>query len=181
MGSAPAPHNPGNQFQGNVSLASSTNLDKAPVPPNILVATNDPEIRSNMAELLRTYDAKILWAKSVEEVKNIIAREDTAACFCGFWLVDGTYREVVRSLKRQRAEIPAIIVCAPACPHEYRDYLAALNIRAFDFICYPYRSGDLERILWSAIGAHMRSGGSAAAPISSAFPVPDSTPLRRAS
>jgi hypothetical protein len=43
-------------------------------------------------------------------------------------------------------------VCAPECPHEYRDYLAALNIRAFDFICHPYRRTDLERILHAAIG-----------------------------
>ncbi len=163
MGSAAAPHNPGNEFEGNLQLTSSANLDKAPVRPNILVATNDAEIRGNMAELLRAYDVKILWAKSVEEVKTIIAREDTAACFCSFWLVDGTYREVVRSLRRQGVEIPAIIVCAPACPHEYRDYLAALNIRAFDFICYPYRKSDLERILRSAIGAHIQSGRSAAA------------------
>jgi DNA-binding NtrC family response regulator len=180
MGSAAAP-NPSTQFKGNLQLASSTNLDKAPVRPNVLVATNDPEIQGNMAELLRAYDIKVLWAKSVEEVKAVIAREDTAACFCSFWLVDGTYREVVRSLKRQRVEIPAIIVCAPACPHEYRDYLAALNIRAFDFICHPYRSSDLERILNSAIGAHVQSGRSAAAAIGASFPVPDSTPLPRAS
>jgi hypothetical protein len=53
-------------------------------------------------------------------------------------------------LKRQPVEIPAIIVCEPACPHEYRDYLAALNIRAFDFICHPYRKSDMDRILWAA-------------------------------
>ena len=48
-------------------------------------------------------------------------------------------------------EVPAIIVCEPACPHEYRDCLAALNIRAFDFIYYPYRKTDLERILQATL------------------------------
>jgi phage tail sheath gpL-like len=65
--------------------------------------------------------------------------------------VDGTYRDVVRLLKRQPVEIPATIVCEPACPNEYRDYLAALNIRAFDFICHPYRKTDLERILQATL------------------------------
>ncbi|HXU19725.1 MAG TPA: hypothetical protein VN788_03985, partial [Verrucomicrobiae bacterium] len=72
----------------------------------------------------------------------------------------GTYRDVVRQLRRQPVEIPVIVVCAPGCSQEYRDYLAALNMRAFDYICYPYRKADLERILHSAIStqhASMRS------------------------
>jgi DNA-binding NtrC family response regulator len=119
--------------------------------PTVLVATVDSAIRQSMQELLQMYPLKTIWAKAVDEVKNVLASESVAACFCGFWLVDGTYRDVVRHLKRQPVEIPAIIVCAPACPHEYRDYLAALNIRAFDFICHPYRRADLERILRAAI------------------------------
>jgi DNA-binding NtrC family response regulator len=63
----------------------------------------------------------------------------------------GTNRDVVRQLKRQPVEIPVIVVCAPGCSEEYRDYLAALNIRAFDYVCHPYRQADLERILHSAI------------------------------
>lgn len=119
--------------------------------PNILLATTDPEIRRSMNELLQSYTINTLWASGMEEIKSALAKQDVTACFCGFWLVDGTYRDVVRHLKRQRAEIPVIIVCAPTCPHEYRDYLAALNIRAFDFICHPYRRSDLERILQTAI------------------------------
>jgi hypothetical protein len=121
------------------------------VQPTVLVATVDTAITNSMRELLEMYPLRTLWAKGVDEVKSLLARENVAACFCGFWLVDGTYRDVVRHLRRQQVEIPAIVVCAPACPHEYRDYLAALNIRAFDFICYPYRKTDMERILRAAI------------------------------
>jgi DNA-binding NtrC family response regulator len=118
--------------------------------PTILVATVDPAISANMRDLLNMYPVKTIWAKGVDEVRSALAVENVAACFCGFWLVDGTYRDVVRHLKNQPVEIPAIIVCAPACPNEYRDYLAALNIRAFDVICYPYRKADMERILRAA-------------------------------
>lgn len=122
--------------------------------PTVLVATVDPGISTSMREMLRTYQLRTVWAKGVDEVRAALAAEHVAACFCGFWLVDGTYRDVVRHLKHQPVEIPAIIVCGPACPHEYRDYLAALNIRAFDFICHPYRKTDLERILQAAISEH---------------------------
>ena len=102
------------------------------------------------------FSVRIVWAKGLEEVKYVLAREKFSVCFCGFWLLDGTYRDVLRHLRLQRAEIPAVIVCAPSCPHDYREYLAALNISAFNFICHPYRTSDIERILNSAVNAPLR-------------------------
>ena len=131
--------------------ALGKSVQPTPIQPTVLVATVDPIISNSMRELLQMYPLNIIWAKGVDEVRAVLAKESVAACFCSFWLVDGTYRDVVRLLKRQPAEIPAIIVCEPASPHEYRDYLAALNIRAFDFICHPYSENDLERILRAAI------------------------------
>jgi DNA-binding NtrC family response regulator len=136
---------------------SDESLQPTLAHPAVLVATVDTAISKSMGELLQLYPLKTIWAKSMDEVRAVLTRESVAACFCGFWLVDGTYRDVVRHLKRQPVEIPAIIVCAPACPHEYRDYLAALNIRAFDFICHPYRKTDLERILRAAISERRQS------------------------
>jgi DNA-binding NtrC family response regulator len=150
-------------------------------PPTILMATTDTDIRRNMAELLDGYRLNTLWASGMQEIKSALVREDVAVCFCGFWLVDGTYRDVVRHLKRERPETPVVIVCAPTCPQEYRDYLAALNIRAFDFICHPYRQLDLERILRSAMALRDRPAGM---PASAANPSGDSfgsSGLRRAS
>jgi DNA-binding NtrC family response regulator len=144
---APANANP-LSFMGHESGQS---LQPTLTRPTVLVATVDSTISSGMRELLQMYPLKTIWAKGVAEVRAVLAKERVAACFCGFWLVDGTYRDVVRHLKRQPVEIPAIVVCGPACPYEYRDYLAALNIRAFDFICYPYRKSELERILRAAI------------------------------
>jgi DNA-binding NtrC family response regulator len=125
--------------------------------PVVLVATTDPVISDSMRALLQMYPLRTLWAKGVGEVRALLAKENVAACFCGFWLVDGTYRDVVRLVKRQPTEVPAIIVCEPACPNEYRDYLAALNIRAFDFICHPYRKTDLERILQATLSERARA------------------------
>jgi DNA-binding NtrC family response regulator len=122
----------------------------------VLLATNDPEIHGNMSELLAPFSVKTVWAKGVEEVKYVLGREKVSVCFCGFWLLDGTYRDVLRHLRLQRAEIPVVIVCAPSCPHDYREYLAALNISAFDFICHPYRKSDVERVLNSAMNVPLR-------------------------
>jgi hypothetical protein len=144
-----APLNPTSSRVMRYETGQSIHIGSA--QPTILVATVDNAIANSMRELLEIYPLRTVWAKGVDEVKSVLARENVAACFCGFWLVDGTYRDVVRHLRRQQVEIPAIVVCEPACPHEYRDYLAALNIRAFDFICHPYRKTDMERILRTAI------------------------------
>jgi DNA-binding NtrC family response regulator len=125
--------------------------------PTVLVATAEPTIGASMRDLLQGYPIRTIWARGVNEVRLALAKESVLACFCGFWLIDGTYRDVVRHLKRQPIEIPAIVVCEPSCPQEYRDYLAALNLRAFDFLCHPYRKMDLERILEAAISKRGQS------------------------
>jgi DNA-binding NtrC family response regulator len=131
--------------------------EHTPGRPTVLIATVDPEIRSGLSELIQSFSLNPIWLKGVEAAKSALARERIAACLCGFWLQDGTYRELIRHIRRERVEIPVIIVSAPACPNEYRDYLAAMNIGALDFLCYPYRKLDLERMLRSAMGAYTRS------------------------
>ncbi len=152
-----------------------------PSRPTIVLATIDPQIRQSMSELLQGYKINTLWTTGIEDVRSAIAKDDVMACFCGFWLVDGTYRDVVRHLKQQRAEIPMVIVCAPGCPQEYRDYLAALNIRAFDFICHPYRQMDLERILDSAVALRRAPARASKSPSNSYDRSFDSYGLRQAS
>jgi DNA-binding NtrC family response regulator len=124
----------------------------------VLIATIDTAIREALADLLEIASINAIWVGSVEDVKTLIARKGIVACLCGFWLQDGTYREVIRHLRRERLDIPAIIVSAPSCPEEYRDYLAAMNLGALDFLSYPYQKSEFERMLESAIAAHSRSG-----------------------
>jgi DNA-binding NtrC family response regulator len=147
----------------------------------ILLATADSEVGLHISDLLQNYPVDVLRASRMEEIKLAIAKGNIAACLCGFWLVDGTYRDVVRHLKSQRTEVPVIIICAPTCPQEYRDYLAALNIRAFDFICHPYRRSDLERTLQAAIASRNKPDqrwASATHSAEDSFTAPD---LRRSS
>ena len=134
------------QVQNKSAIEAGQFLSK-----RILLATTDLEIRHSIGDLLSGYKIKTLLAAGLEEIKSALARNDIAACFCGFWLVDGTYRDVVRYLRLQRADIPVIVVCARTCSQEFRDYLAALNIRACDFISYPYRESDMDRILQSTL------------------------------
>jgi DNA-binding NtrC family response regulator len=134
-----------------------TSIHRTPGRPTVLIATIDPEIRESLARLLEVASINAIWVGSVEDVKAVVAKGGIVACLCGFWLQDGTYREVIRHLRRERIDVPAIIVSAPATPHEYRDYLAAMNLGTLDFLCYPYQKSDFEKMLVSAIAAHSPS------------------------
>jgi len=79
--------------------------------------------------------------KVLEEVKSVLAREKVSVCFCGFWLLDGTYRDVVRHLRLRRAEIPAVIVCALHARRLSRLSCSAEHQRV-RFICHPYQKSD---------------------------------------
>jgi hypothetical protein len=125
--------------------------------PTILIATVAPEICGDLKGLLQTFSFNTIWSKGVEGAKSVLAKERIVACLCGFWLQDGTYRELVRHIRRENMEIPVILVSEPDCPHEYRDYLAAMNIGALDFLCHPYRKSDLEGMLRLAMGERKRA------------------------
>lgn len=135
------------RVDGILGKRRDLDVEHAPEWPAVLVATVDPEIQRGLTELFLSFRINAIWSKSVETAKTLLAKEKITACLCGFWLEDGTYRELIRHIRRERVEIPVIIVSAPTCTHEYRDYLAAMNIGAYDFLCHPYRKCDLERIL----------------------------------
>ena len=139
--------------EGIFTRKSATGIRRTPSRPKVLIATIDPEIRGALADLLDGAEIHAIWVNGVKDVKAVVAREQIAACLCGFWLQDGTYREVIRHLRRGHLEIPAIIVSAPSCPQQYRDYLAAMNLEALDFLCYPYQQCDLKKMLESAVTA----------------------------
>lgn len=162
MGLATAPNE---EVQGNFSNGNDVDFARASERrPTILVATTDQEIRNGLAEVLEEFSLDAIWLQGVEAAKNLLAKQRVSACLCGFWLQDGTYRELVRHIRRERAEIPIIIVSAPACPDQYRDYLAGINV---DFLSHPYRKSDLERMLKSAIGRNRQSTRQQSSAISS--------------
>jgi len=129
---------------------SKTGRKWSPGRPVVLIATIDAEIREGLADLLEHSSINAIWVGSVKDVKSIVGKERIAACLCGFWLQDGTYREVIRHLRSERLNIPAIIVSGPSCPQQYRDYLAAMNLGTLDFLSYPFQKSDFEKMVTPA-------------------------------
>jgi DNA-binding NtrC family response regulator len=143
--------------ESSVARKASTNVKQSACRSTVLIATIDPEIRRALAELLDPETVDAIWVSGVKDFKTLAAREGIVACLCGFWLQDGTYREVIRHLRRERIDIPAIIVSAPACPQEYRGFILAMNLEDLDFLSYPYQKSELDGMLEAALATRARA------------------------
>ena len=152
------------RVDGSFARRSKSAPHPAQGSPSVLIATADPEIREAMRDLLERAGLNAIWVSAVNQLKSLIATERIAACLCGFWLQDGTYREVIRHLRRGKIDVPAIIVAPPACPQEYGEYLAAVDLGAIGFLCYPYQQSELESMLEATVSPRRRAAGVKEAP-----------------
>lgn len=125
-------------------------------PSTIVIATNDLKMRTALTRILRDRGVGIECVEGVGAANELFVGADVAACLCGFGLDDGSYKELVKLARRQTPEIPVIIVSTPSCSNEYTEYLAAMNAGAFDFLCYPYQTREVERILRLAVAFSFR-------------------------
>ncbi|MFZ0856627.1 MAG: hypothetical protein WAN10_07220 [Candidatus Acidiferrales bacterium] len=116
-----------------------------------MIATRDLEVRDALTGILEGQGLEIESVKGVEAAKGLLAASSVAACLCGFGLEDGTYKDLVKHARRQTPGVPVVIVSTPSCGNEYREYLAAMNAGAFDFLCHPYQRHEVERILRVAL------------------------------
>lgn len=147
----------GSWFEPAAKLATPrSRAHEIPDAPTVLVAALDWQVRSGLSAVLPSFAINAEWVASIAEAAKVLAAKDVSACLCGYWLEDGTFKDLARHIRRSSAKIPVIAVSGPACRNEYSDYLAAMNIGAFDFLCHPYQKTDLDRVLRQAISAHAR-------------------------
>jgi DNA-binding NtrC family response regulator len=136
--------------------SAASRPQEIPDAPTVLVAAIDWQIRIGLSTFLPVFAINTVWVSSVAEATQVLATKDVSVCLCGFWLEDGTFKDLARHIRRSESRIPVVAVSAPACRSEYCDYLAAMHIGAFDFLCHPYQKSDLDRVLRQAITAHAR-------------------------
>lgn len=125
--------------------------------PTVLIATIDPQIRDGLAKLLRKLRVRSIWVDSLEKARLSLAADKVAACVCGFWLADGTCRDLLESVTADVTEIPVIIASSSDFTSEFQHHLSTLNMGAFDFITHPYHTEQSQRILELAVRAHFGS------------------------
>jgi DNA-binding NtrC family response regulator len=127
---------------------------RVPGRPTVLIASLDGDIRTGLSQTLPRFPINTVWAKSVDEARNVLATMNIAACFCEIWLQGGTCRELIWLVRRKSADMPVIIVSSSNSSNEYCEWLAAMKMKALYFLTYPNRQSDIERFIQLAMASH---------------------------
>jgi len=119
--------------------------------PSVLVACNDCESRCALASILADFGLDLVFASSVDQARTILLGQPIRLVLCEGTLPDGSFRDVLHTLKLAGSRVP-LVVCSLL--GEMDEYLEAMETGAFDFIAPPFRPTELESIVNSVLGEY---------------------------
>jgi len=106
-----------------------------------LVASSSMEDRQILVHILEDLGVNTYASATLAEAEEVLSRQWVPLVFCGDRLTDGSYRDLLQT-PRTWEKAPHVVVTTRR--GEWKDYLEALGLGAFDMIQYPYRSTDVE-------------------------------------
>ena len=121
--------------------------------PDILVLSSSEAIRNNLAEALRLSGVSPIRCATLTESRAILGQAAISAIFCDDCLCDGTYRDLVETVRSEFPQIPIVVVSPFG---DWNEYLKALGVGAFDYVGIPFGQGEIERVLRGALVEHLQ-------------------------
>ena len=109
--------------------------------PQALVTSSHLERRRALLRILDDLRVNTYVSATLAEAEEVLSRQSVALVFCDDRLTDGSYRDLLQTLRAWK-KAPNIVVTTRV--GEWNEYLEALGLGAFDMIQYPYRSTDVE-------------------------------------
>jgi DNA-binding NtrC family response regulator len=116
-------------------------------PIEVLVISSELEHRRALVDILNREQWDTICASTVNECEELFARRDVALVFCERELPDGTYRDVLRTIRSLNTNVPLVVTSRLA---DWDEYLEALQEGAFDLIASPCRSTDVTWVMLRA-------------------------------
>ena len=109
--------------------------------PDVLVVSSHLEYRRVLVRILDSLQVNTFVSATLAEAEEVLSRQQLALVFCDDRLTDGCYRGLLRT-PRIWEHAPHIVVTTRT--GEWKEYLEAARLGAFDMIQYPYRSVEVE-------------------------------------
>jgi DNA-binding NtrC family response regulator len=107
----------------------------------VLVPSSHLEYRRLLVRILESFRVNTFVSVTLADAEEVLSRHGVALVFCDDRLTDGSYRDLLQALRTwEKAPHPVVTTRTS----EWKDYLEALQLGAFDMIPYPYRSTDVE-------------------------------------
>lgn len=135
--------------------ATSDNKIRSAQRPSVLVVDDEPELIELIGEVVKTQvDCKIVSAATVEEARNILARESVEVLVTDVHLPDGDGMSLLQQLREQQPNASAIVITgSPSMDRA----ITAIRGGAIDFVTKPFSNEQLIERVRSAIERHSQN------------------------
>lgn len=117
------------------------------IPWQILVASSDLESRRNLMQTLSRQGLDPIGVGNLAECAETLGKERVGLIFCDRHLADGTYRDLLETIRGGPAKVRVVVTSKHP---DWDEYLEAMRCGAFDVIASPCRPTDVE---WMVIQA----------------------------
>jgi DNA-binding NtrC family response regulator len=107
------------------------------------------ENRQAIENAVTEWSLEICWCLTLQEARRGLRRGNHALVLCEAELPDGTYRDVMKLLKRELDQVRVIILS----PSE-NCYSQAIEMGAFDVISSPCSRTDVQWMIMQAVQGH---------------------------
>jgi DNA-binding NtrC family response regulator len=111
------------------------------------VASSDPVVRGDLFRLAADCGIPALPIPSAREVLAVLACNPVTLVVCATQLEDGTFGDLLRDIRRAGLRVPVVVAAGPDLQTEFQQFLEALHLGAYGFLCFPYRRLEFERVL----------------------------------
>ncbi len=126
--------------------------------PNVLVISDAPEAQMIFAGVLGRYGIAPIVAPDVTTAQTILSGHSISLVFCSDEMPDGGIDIVLRETSQSSCKVPVVVVSRLDDWGRFLDFLKA---GAFDYVLYPPRGIEIDRIVKRAldIGASAMEAG----------------------
>ena len=145
---------PGDYFlfhSGNIvaSTAKTPNALRPDTPLRwkIVIISSDSSHVSILTDMLKRQELESISTSTLGQYRDLLATQPVELVFCDQDLPDGTYKDVV-SVSRSVGSKARVVVTSRRA--HWPEFLEAMDAGAFDVICTPCRSKDVEWMLIQA-------------------------------
>lgn len=119
-----------------------------------LILTGDEAAAAILPGIVRPCGLQPISIGTLAYLRSYHRNSTISLLLCEEQLPDGTFRDALNFLDGTARHIPVIVFSRIA---EWENYLEAVRCGAYDCLRYPFRSGELERIICQIHGQQLFS------------------------
>jgi DNA-binding NtrC family response regulator len=114
----------------------------------VAVVSAEPEYWEKLSGVVSGCGAHPIRCDTLAAAKQLLSQQRLDLAICGDTVPDGTFRELVATVKRSGSWTPVVVVSQF---DDWGSFLDAMVAGAFDYVAFPPYPGELERAVAAAL------------------------------